>query len=79
MAIELYGVDRLPCTHDTMEGGWVITSTCFRKPIMFNFSKSKLALSEQASAFDSQAARAKLKLGLLSYPVLQAADILLYG
>ena len=25
------------------------------------------------------AAKAKLKLGLFSYPVLQAADILLYG
>lgn len=41
--------------------------------------QSKLALSDQTSAFDSQAARAKLRLGLFSYPVLQAADILLYG
>ena len=39
--------------------------------------KSKLDLSENASVED-KASRAKLKLGLFSYPVLQAADILLY-
>ncbi len=31
------------------------------------------------SALDSTKAKAKLKLGLFSYPLLQAADILLYG
>ncbi|KAL8795996.1 MAG: hypothetical protein Q9195_001572 [Heterodermia aff. obscurata] len=40
--------------------------------------KSKLLLPEQSSVQDA-AAKAKLKLGLFSYPVLQAADILLYG
>ncbi|MCJ1396499.1 Tryptophan--tRNA ligase, mitochondrial [Xylographa bjoerkii] len=40
--------------------------------------KSKLALNEDASPLD-QSAKAKLKLGLFSYPVLQAADILVHG
>jgi tryptophanyl-tRNA synthetase len=39
--------------------------------------KSKLSLPDDASVTDS-AAIEKLKLGLFSYPVLQAADILLY-
>ncbi|EXJ86471.1 tryptophanyl-tRNA synthetase [Capronia epimyces CBS 606.96] len=39
--------------------------------------KSKLNLPESAN-LDSDEATAKLKLGLFSYPVLQAADILLY-
>lgn len=39
--------------------------------------KSKLSLSEEASLADNEA-NEKLKLGLFSYPVLQAADILLY-
>lgn len=41
--------------------------------------KSKLTLSDEVSALDSTSAKARLKLGLFSYPVLQAADILLYG
>ncbi|KAL2037031.1 hypothetical protein N7G274_010316 [Stereocaulon virgatum] len=41
--------------------------------------KSKLALSDQDSALDFASIRGKLRLGLFSYPVLQAADILLYG
>ncbi|MCJ1386779.1 Tryptophan--tRNA ligase, mitochondrial [Xylographa soralifera] len=40
--------------------------------------KSKLALKEDASPLD-QNERAKLKLGLFSYPVLQAADVLVHG
>ena len=39
--------------------------------------KSKLYLDPETSLF-SEAATRKLKLGLFSYPVLQAADILLY-
>ncbi|KAL9624904.1 MAG: hypothetical protein Q9160_000951 [Pyrenula sp. 1 TL-2023] len=39
--------------------------------------QSKLELPD-GSEINSEAARAKLKLGLYSYPVLQAADILLY-
>ncbi|KAF8866015.1 Nucleotidylyl transferase [Acephala macrosclerotiorum] len=39
--------------------------------------KSKLALEEGASPLD-ESSKAKLKLGLFSYPVLQAADILVH-
>ncbi|KAF3770361.1 putative tryptophanyl-tRNA synthetase [Cryphonectria parasitica EP155] len=39
--------------------------------------KSKLSLSEDASALDEKA-KAALKLGLFSYPVLQAADIMVH-
>jgi tryptophanyl-tRNA synthetase len=41
--------------------------------------QSKLALPETASPLDPAANKDALKLGLFSYPVLQAADILLYG
>ncbi|KAL9123460.1 MAG: hypothetical protein Q9217_007099, partial [Psora testacea] len=40
---------------------------------------SKLSLSEDVSALEAGAAKSKLRLGLFSYPVLQAADVLLYG
>ena len=40
--------------------------------------QSKLALADEASALDFANTKGKLKLGLFSYPVLQAADILLY-
>ncbi|PSR94593.1 putative tryptophanyl-tRNA synthetase [Coniella lustricola] len=39
--------------------------------------KSKLALSEDTNALDDKA-KASLKLGLFSYPVLQAADIMVH-
>ena len=42
-----------------------------------NFLQSKLELPGSASLEESEA-RAKLKLGLFSYPVLQAADILIH-
>lgn len=42
-----------------------------------NFTQSKLQLPEDASLEDSEA-RAQLRLGLFSYPVLQAADILIH-
>ena len=41
--------------------------------------QSKLILSDEGSVLDSTSVKAKLDLGLFSYPVLQAADILLYG
>ena len=40
--------------------------------------KTKLGLDPDAS-MDEKEARARLKLGLFAYPVLQAADVLLYG
>lgn len=39
--------------------------------------KAKLSLADSASLFD-KTTKSRLKLGLFSYPVLQAADILLY-
>lgn len=42
-----------------------------------NGKQSKLSLSEDANAMDTSN-KAKLKLGLFSYPVLQAADILVH-
>ena len=47
--------------------------------ILTDRRQGKLALSDEVSALDSTNVKAKLKLGLFSYPVLQAADILLYG
>lgn len=41
------------------------------------FYQSKLAMSDQVALSDAEA-KAKLKLALFSYPVLQAADILVY-
>lgn len=40
--------------------------------------KSKLSLSEDSSITEAGDAKNRLRLGLFSYPVLQAADILLY-
>ena len=42
-------------------------------------AQSKLALSDDASLLDPNSTSAKARLGLFSYPVLQAADIVLYG
>lgn len=39
--------------------------------------KSKLSLKDDTSPLD-ESSKAKLKLGLFSYPVLQAADILVH-
>lgn len=44
---------------------------------MTDEKQSKLALEEGASPLD-ESSKAKLKLGLFSYPVLQAADILVH-
>ncbi|KAK9772629.1 putative Tryptophanyl-tRNA synthetase [Seiridium cardinale] len=41
--------------------------------------KSKLTLNNNRMTLDDEAVGANLKLGLFSYPVLQAADILIHG
>lgn len=41
-------------------------------------NQSKLGVGENASPLESANVRSRLKLGLFSYPVLQAADVLLY-
>lgn len=48
-------------------------------PALFTYMnlQSKLSLSENSSFLDEKA-KASLKLGLFAYPVLQAADILVY-
>lgn len=48
-----------------------------RQLILIICLQSKLNLPDDAN-LDSEEAKAKLELGLFSYPVLQAADILLY-
>lgn len=50
-----------------------------RLPVLTDHMQSKLTLPDKLSALDSTSVNARLKLGLFSYPVLQAADILLYG
>lgn len=57
---------------------WKVCRSLALGHILFDDSQTKLALPSETSALDS-GAKAKLKLGLFSYPVLQAADILLYG
>lgn len=46
--------------------------------LMFDHKQSKLHLPENVD-LDNDTAKSKLKLGLFSYPVLQAADILVHG
>lgn len=60
-------------TDDAVEG---ISSLCLLFLELISV-QSRMNLPEDASIHDSEA-RSALKLGLFSYPVLQAADILLY-
>jgi tryptophanyl-tRNA synthetase len=66
-----YGVS---VAYDTVEGN----SSCFNTlwPLI-DVLQTKLQLPEDAT-LDDQTARAQLRLGLFSYPVLQAADILIH-
>ncbi|KAL6719571.1 Tryptophan--tRNA ligase, mitochondrial [Lecanora helva] len=59
--------------------GKLVTLTVSMSLARSDRKQSKLALSDQVSALDSPVAKRQLKLGLFSYPVLQAADILLYN
>jgi tryptophanyl-tRNA synthetase len=62
--------------HDAVEGVYV---SAFVSICTNTHPQSKLALPATASPLDPAANKDALKLGLFSYPVLQAADILLYG
>lgn len=78
--IELHGFYGIPVSHDTMEG--LFTSLCRRllHTSLGHFTdmkQSKLSLEDDASPLDGDK-KSKLKLGLFSYPVLQAADILVH-
>jgi tryptophanyl-tRNA synthetase len=66
-----YGIS---VAYDTVEG----KASCFYTlwPLIDIF-QTKLQLPEDAT-LDDQTARAQLRLGLFSYPVLQAADILIH-
>lgn len=65
----------LSVTHDTVEGKADLLSLGCIKAL--TLEQSKLSLAEGTSYSDASA-RAKLKLGLFSYPVLQAADVLVH-
>ncbi|KFY47414.1 hypothetical protein V495_01964 [Pseudogymnoascus sp. VKM F-4514 (FW-929)] len=56
---------------------WKVWSIMNSSNASTNGKQSKLSLSEDANAMDTSN-KAKLKLGLFSYPVLQAADILVH-
>jgi tryptophanyl-tRNA synthetase len=45
--------------------------------LVTDYVQSKLSLKDDASPLD-ESSKSKLKLGLFSYPVLQAADILVH-
>lgn len=71
----LFRLRGVPDTHDTVEGEIVLLPQC--QQVSSKLSQSKLALPNGASLLDSNA-KGKLKLGLFSYPVLQAADVLVH-
>lgn len=79
--IELYGIDGIFVSYDTMEGLSLFYSLHFILPILpviiINMRQSKLSLKDDASPLDG-GNKSKLKLGLFSYPVLQAADVLVH-
>jgi tryptophanyl-tRNA synthetase len=68
-------IDRLFVENDSMEGRRLAHRAL--RYLTNTVPKSKLDLPEDTN-IESDEATAKLKLGLFSYPVLQAADILLY-
>jgi tryptophanyl-tRNA synthetase len=61
---------------DTVEGG--LHKQCHQQR-KTDIVQSKLSLPDNASPLEPAANKDALKLGLFSYPVLQAADILLYN
>lgn len=70
----LQGFYRLSLAHDAVEGKLSVTLACRGTDAP---EKSKLSVSSSATVSDEEV-KASLKLGLFSYPVLQAADILVY-
>ena len=77
MDFELYGFRGTFVEDDSMEGQHFPAIAC--EVDNGDGLQSKLSLPEHVAALDAGAAKGKLRLGLFSYPVLQAADILLYG
>lgn len=56
---------------------WKVCSIYFHQQPSLTDIKSKLNLGDKSTIDDKQAS-SRLKLGLFSYPVLQAADILVH-
>jgi len=78
--IELYSKHGISITDDSMEGKFdlfISHSTFLTMSKTNEWLKSKLHLDSTVSPLD-ESSKAKLKLGLFSYPVLQAADILVH-
>lgn len=75
MDSQLHCFSRISVPHDTMEG----MSGKMRKSSAYHtdWPQSKLSVDPSASPF-AGGNKSKLKLGLFSYPVLQAADILVH-
>lgn len=76
MDFELYGFDGIFKPDDPVEGE-MTTPTSWPYAWELRVWQSKLSLSDNASVTDEKA-KSALKLGLFSYPVLQAADILVH-
>ena len=75
MDIELHCIDGLSIANDTVEGESTPVLKCLQPA--YNYPQSKLSLSQDSSFLDEKA-KSSLKLGLFSYPVLQAADVLVH-
>ncbi len=72
--IKLYCIHGLPISHDSVEGKLF---TWLEVQLAHDQHQTKMSVDENASPL-SGGNKSKLKLGLFSYPVLQAADILVH-
>ena len=75
MDFELYGEYGISFSDDPVEGR--PSEPQEQNLFWLTGFQSKLSLSDDASPLD-ESSKSKLKLGLFSYPVLQAADILVH-
>jgi hypothetical protein len=74
---ELYCFDGLSLTHDSVEGWKFSCKSASLLDSLLTMLQSKLQLAPDTSPLSADS-RSRLKLGLFSYPVLQAADILVH-
>lgn len=77
MDFELHSFCRILVSHDTVEGEPIVLFAELTYQTLNNTVQSKLSLSS-SSSLDDKSVGSSLKLGLFSYPVLQAADILVH-
>jgi tryptophanyl-tRNA synthetase len=73
---QLHSIRWISLADDTMEGMFYLSLSRATEQNLTK-TKSKLNLGEKSTIDDKQAG-SRLKLGLFSYPVLQAADILVH-